>query len=139
MKFECDEQQDAPQGLDDIVIERSDGRFEYCQVKYTPNPQEHFLTWEWLTEKKSKCSRSNIKKWFDALKKIPSDKLVSAKLVANRIPDKSFSEALSGKTKVKIEAIAQNILGTLHDQLGDIQELRWFLIISIYATVIKIV
>lgn len=46
MKFECDDEADAPKGLDDIVAERSGGLVDLAQVKYTPNPAIHALSWE---------------------------------------------------------------------------------------------
>ncbi|WP_178969671.1 hypothetical protein [Neptunomonas phycophila] len=35
VKFECDNENEGPQGLDDIVIERSDGLVDLQQVKFT--------------------------------------------------------------------------------------------------------
>ena len=51
VKFECDDEAEAPTGLDDIVIERSDGLVDLKQVKFTPNPDAYPLCWEWLLEK----------------------------------------------------------------------------------------
>ncbi|WP_246886568.1 hypothetical protein [Pseudomonas chlororaphis] len=68
VKFECDVEADAPTALDDIVIERADGLQDLKQVKFTPNPDAHALSWDWLLEKSGKTerSRSMLKKWFDA-------------------------------------------------------------------------
>ena len=36
VKFECDDRAMGPQGLDDIVAQRPDGKLNYWQIKYTP-------------------------------------------------------------------------------------------------------
>jgi hypothetical protein len=46
VKFECDNEVEAPTALDDIVAERSDGLVDLQQVKFTPNPQAHLLCWD---------------------------------------------------------------------------------------------
>lgn len=48
VKFECDHENEAPQGLDDIVIERTDGLVDLLQIKFTPNPDKHLLSWKWM-------------------------------------------------------------------------------------------
>jgi hypothetical protein len=72
VKFECDVEADAPTGLDDIVVERTDGLHDLKQVKFTPNPNAHPLSWDWLLEKSGKTerSRSMFKKWFDAYRSL---------------------------------------------------------------------
>jgi hypothetical protein len=67
VKFECDDENEAPQGFDDIVIERSDGLIDLQQVKFTPDPDVHLLSWDWLLEKAGMTarSRSMLRKWFD--------------------------------------------------------------------------
>ena len=72
VKFECDVEADAPTGLDDIVVERTDGLHDLKQVKFTPNPDAHPLSWDWLLEKSGKTerSRSMFKKWFDAYRSL---------------------------------------------------------------------
>ncbi len=37
VKFECDNENEAPQALDDIVMERGDGLVDLQQIKFTPN------------------------------------------------------------------------------------------------------
>ena len=60
MKFECDDEADAPKGLDDIVAERTGGLVDLAQVKYTPNPAVHALSWEWMLEKSGKTAKSSV-------------------------------------------------------------------------------
>ncbi len=117
VKFECDVEEDAPQGLDDIVIERSDGKLDLQQVKFTPDPSKHLLSWEWLLEKSGKTSksRSMLRKWFDAYKKLESNRVGDISLITNRRPDAeiecclvngkiSFSKLVEpNRTKVIIE------------------------------------
>ena len=43
LKFECDDETEAPTGLDDIVVERSDDLVDLQQVKFTPNPDAYPL------------------------------------------------------------------------------------------------
>lgn len=45
VKFECDDEDVAPTGLDDIVTERPDKLVDLEQVKYTPNPAVNSLSW----------------------------------------------------------------------------------------------
>jgi hypothetical protein len=68
VKFECDDEAVAPTGLDDIVVERTDGLLDLQQVKFTPAPDAHPLCWDWMLEKTGKTarSRSMLRKWFDA-------------------------------------------------------------------------
>jgi Cdc6-like AAA superfamily ATPase len=126
VKFECDDQKDAPQSLDDIVIEKTDGRIEYIQVKHTPNPQKHFLTWEWLTEKKRENTKSNIQKWLNAFKQIPKGKLESAKLITNRIPDGCFAKILSEKSTITLDLIPQKLFDVIQEQLGESDAVKQF-------------
>ena len=52
VKFECDDEAVAPTGLDDIVAERPDDLVDLEQVKYTPNPAMHALSWAWMLEER---------------------------------------------------------------------------------------
>jgi hypothetical protein len=40
--------------LDDIVAARPDGSFEFTQVKFTVDPTEYSLDWDWLLAKRPK-------------------------------------------------------------------------------------
>lgn len=96
VKFECDDENEAPKGLDDIVIERSDGLIDLQQVKFTPDPDEHPLTWNWMFEKAGKTarSRSMLRKWFDAFKKLGPARIGKLMLITNRRPDAAIEACL---------------------------------------------
>ncbi|HDR8974580.1 ATP-binding protein [Burkholderia vietnamiensis] len=99
IRFECDEDAVAPQGLDDLVAERPDGRFDLWQVKFTPSPDKHALDWEWLLDKPGKAggrSRSNLRKWFDAFMAIEGSRVGEIRLVTNRVPDLLMEACLAG-------------------------------------------
>ncbi|CAJ0822598.1 hypothetical protein LMG19087_04896 [Ralstonia wenshanensis] len=99
IRFECDEETIAPQGLDDLVAERPDGRVDLWQVKFTPSPDKHALDWDWLLAKPGKPSgksRSNLRKWFDAFEAIEASRVGDLRLVTNRVPDSAMEACLSG-------------------------------------------
>ncbi|EGH8653314.1 hypothetical protein IFF03_005027, partial [Escherichia coli] len=89
VKFECDNENEAPQGLDDIVIERSDGFVDLQQIKFTPDSETHLLSWDWMLEKtgKTERSRSMLRKWFDAFKQLDPVRIGEISLITNRRPD----------------------------------------------------
>lgn len=96
VKFECDDETIAPMGLDDIVVERSDGPVDLQQVKFTPDPDAHLLSWDWLLEKTGKTarSRSMLRKWFDAFKKLDPKRIGEISLTTNRRPDAAIEACL---------------------------------------------
>ncbi|MBB5018043.1 hypothetical protein HNQ59_001328 [Chitinivorax tropicus] len=96
VRFECDDENVAPTGLDDIVIERSDGVIDLFQVKFTPNPDAHLLSWDWMLEKAGKTarSRSMLRKWFDAFKKLDTVRIGEISLITNRRPDAAIEACL---------------------------------------------
>jgi len=98
VKFECEDRTVGPQGLDDIVAERADGKLNYWQIKYTPpqSSKAYYLDWEWLTNKKN-APRSFIQKWAKAVNGIPSEKLGEARLITNRKPDRTLALCLDGE------------------------------------------
>ncbi len=121
--FEADEDE-APQGIDDIVCERTDGKIDYWQVKFTPTPQkdENRFTWKWLLAKSGKTerSRSILKKIGDAISSVPADQLGQVVLLSNKIPDRSMENCLNGKkidfSKIELETRVQIV-----QQLGSEQ------------------
>lgn len=98
VKFECDVEADAPTGLDDIVVERTDGLQDLKQVKFTPNPDAHPLSWDWLLEKSGKTerSRSMLRKWFDAYASLDAARIGELSLLTNRRPDSEIEACLAG-------------------------------------------
>jgi len=96
VKFECDDETIAPTGLDDIVVERSDGLVDLQQIKFTPNPDAHQLSWDWMLEKTGKTarSRSMLRKWFDAFRKLDPKRIGDISLTTNRRPDAAIEACL---------------------------------------------
>lgn len=120
--FEADENSNGtPKGIDDIVGERSDGTRDFWQVKFTPSPHKdtNRLSWDWLlsvsgsTEK----SRSILKKLYDAIVKVPPEKLGDVVLLTNKMPDRDIENCLSG-AKILFERIDVATKILIVNQLG---------------------
>ncbi len=121
VRFECDADEIAPQGLDDLVAERPDGKVDLWQVKFTPAEEKHLLDWEWLLErpgKKGGKSRSNLRKWFDALKQIESNRVGHVRLLTNRIPDSSLEACLAGGNRIDYTKAPAEIQHQVIEELG---------------------
>lgn len=127
VKFECDDEADAPKGLDDIVAERSDTSVDLMQVKFTPNPDAHPLSWEWLLEKTGKTarSRSMLRKWFDAQKRLDPARIGEISLVTNRWPDADFEICLKAG-KVLFAKVASSWREKVIAELGTEQDCEQF-------------
>lgn len=120
MKFECDDEADAPTGLDDTVAERSGGLVDLAQVKYTPNPAIHALSWEWMLEKSGKTakSRSMLRKWFGAFAVLDPARVGVISLKTNRRPDAEIEACLSGG-KIDFAKVPEPRRSALIAELGD--------------------
>jgi len=127
IKFECTDKEVAPQSLDDIVAIRSDGLVDYWQVKYTPNPAANLFTWEWLlhVDGTTTRARSNLRKWFDALKKIEDGKLGNAQLITNKIPDRDIEVCLSGGDRLDIFKATEDVQQRVETALGSRENADW--------------
>ncbi|PML61189.1 type IV secretion protein Rhs [Vibrio breoganii] len=127
VKFECDNDNEAPQGLDDIVIERTDGRFDLQQVKFTPRSDLHSLSWDWLLQKSGKTARSRsiLRKWFDAYKKIEPNRLGDISLITNRVPDAEV-EACLENGKISFTKIVEPNCSKVISELGGVAECEDF-------------
>lgn len=127
VKFECDVENDAPQGLDDIVIERSDGKLDLLQVKFTPNPNQNLLSWDWLLERSGKTdrSRSMVRKWFDAYKKLEVNRIGDISLITNRRPDAEIENCLIDG-KISFSKLAEPNRAKVISQLGNISDCEDF-------------
>ncbi|WP_193369333.1 hypothetical protein [Pelagibius marinus] len=91
---ELESEDESAEYLDDIVAARSDGSFEFIQVKFTVNPTEHRLDWQWLLAKRPNGT-SLLEKWarsLDAVSKLGP--VHSARLRTNRIPTQRFEACL---------------------------------------------
>lgn len=103
------------QALDDVVALRKDGAVEFVQVKFTVNPEEYVLDWEWLLAVTGKGS-SMLSKWMKSfLRAKVQGRVHRARLVTNRVPSEAFAACLDGRlvnlakvpeeTRLKVEAI----------------------------------
>ena len=104
--------------LDDVVAERTDGKFEYIQVKFTVDPDKYPLDWDWLLERTPRGT-SRLKKWADSLSDIVRNGsgIGSAQLRTNRQPDDEFKAALKGE-HISLSKIAEPRRGVIETELG---------------------
>ncbi|WP_192182868.1 NACHT domain-containing protein [Mesorhizobium amorphae] len=87
---------DAYGSLDDVIAARSDGTFEFTQVKFTVDAEKYYLDWDWLLAKKPNGT-SMISKWAKSLSRVRTlGPVRSCSLRTNRIPSDSFKAALDG-------------------------------------------
>ncbi|MCC3705552.1 ATP-binding protein [Rouxiella badensis] len=121
VKFECDDEAVAPTGLDDIVAERSNDLVDLQQVKFTPNPTKHLLSWTWMLERTGKTarSRSMLRKWFDAFVKLDSARVGELSLKTNRRPDADIEACLTDG-KIDLSKVPEprrlEVIGELGDE-----------------------
>lgn len=127
VKFECDEEADAPQALDDIVIVRSDGLTDLQQVKFTPNADKNLLCWDWMLDRSGKTerTRSMLKKWFDAYESLDSSKVGEISLITNRRPDASIEACLVGR-KIRFDQVSEDDQKKILAQIGSADACRKF-------------
>jgi hypothetical protein len=121
VRFECDDDAVAPQGLDDLVAERADARVDVWQVKFTPSPGEHLLDWGWLLTKPGKASgksRSNLRKWFDAFDAIEPARLGEVRLLTNRVPDLAMEKCLAGGLHIDYPLAPAEVVQQIEKELG---------------------
>lgn len=127
VRFECDDEAVAPTGLDDIVVERSDGLVDLQQVKFTPDPNLHLLCWKWMLEKTGKTarSRSMLRKWFDAFKALEPMRTGVLSLTTNRRPDADI-EACLDDGKISFAKIPEPRRSEIIAELGGEQDCQTF-------------
>lgn len=127
IRFECTDREVAPQSLDDIVAVRGDAKQDYWQVKYTPNPEKNALSWDWLlyVEGGTARARSNLRKWFDALKNIDEASLGTAQLVTNRRPDREIEDNLATSDKLHFDTASSDVRARLVAALGSKANVDW--------------
>lgn len=121
--FEADKDNNgAPQGIDDVICERTDGKVDYYQVKFTPSAykDENALSWDWLLKRSGKTdrSRSLLKKLYDAIDKVPPGKRGLVTLITNKLPNQEVESCITGdnfdysKIQPETQAIILQQLGT---------------------------
>lgn len=115
------DQDNTPQGVDDIVLERNDGKTDYIQVKFTPSPYKeiNYFSWDWLLKKTGTTdrSRSILNKIFDAVQEIDIEKRGTITLLTNKIPSKEIENCLNGDT-LNYDLIDDNTQTYIIEQLG---------------------
>lgn len=126
--FEAD-QEDTPQGIDDIVLKRNDGKIDYIQVKFTPSEHktENAFNWTWLLKVTGRTARSRsiLKKIYDAVQAVDDEKQGKIILITNKIPDREI-EACLIKEKFNYDLISPEAKALINEQLGSEQESRDF-------------
>lgn len=127
VKFECDDDTDAPKALDDIVVQRTDGLINLQQVKFTPNPDVHLLCWDWMLERTGTTSRSRsmLRKWFDAFKKLDPSRIGEISLTTNRRPDAAIEACLDGD-KISFAKIPESQRSDVITELGSVENCEEF-------------
>lgn len=127
VKFECDNENEAPQGLDDIVIERSSGLVDLQQIKFTPDPDKHLLSWGWMLEKtgKTERSRSMLRKWFDAFKKLDPARVGDISLTTNRRPDAAVEACLEAG-RISFAKIPEPLRSVVNSEIGSVEDCEAF-------------
>lgn len=123
VKFECDNENEAPQALDDIVMERGDGLVDLQQIKFTPNPDKHLLSWEWMLEKTGKTarSRSMLRKWYDAFKQLDPARIGEISLITNRRPDAVIEFCLEAD-RISFARIPEPQRSAVTSELGSVED-----------------
>jgi hypothetical protein len=128
--FEADrDENEAPEGIDDIVCERPDGVKDFWQVKFTPSPEKHEngLTWDWLLKISGKTakSRSILKKLFDAIAAVPDEKLGDVVLLTNKRPDRVMESCLC-EENINFTHIDTDTQSKIIHQLGSSEAAKLF-------------
>lgn len=125
--FECDDDAVAPTGLDDIVAERADGLVDLRQVKYTPSPELHPLSWDWMLEKSgtTERSRSMLRKWFDAYAKLDPSRMGEISLRTNRRPDACI-EACMEDGRISFAKVPESMRVKVIEAIGSEQKCEAF-------------
>ena len=120
--FEADKiDNEAPEGIDDIVCERIDGVKGFWQVKFTPSPHkdENRLSWGWLLKISGKTARSRsiLKKLYDAIASVPPESLGDVVLLTNKLPDRNMESCISG-SQIDFDRIDETVKNQVVSQLG---------------------
>lgn len=128
VKFESDDEADAPTGLDDLVAQRPDGTVDLWQVKFTPSSDKYALDWDWFLAKPKPPSkaRSNLKKWFDAFTSVDKNRLADVRLVTNRAPDLAMEACLKGGEFVDYTLAPKSTIAAIEAEVGGAEAAKAF-------------
>lgn len=125
VRFDADDE--APQGIDDIVCERPDGKIDFYQVKFTPNSAKdgNRLTWNFLLKRSGKTDRSRtiLQKLSNAIDAVSIERLGLVALYTNKRPDREFEKSLVNE-KIDVDLIDEEISKQIVNQLGSVDAAR---------------
>ncbi|RCI78364.1 hypothetical protein DNK03_14400 [Brucella anthropi] len=103
--------------LDDVVAKRMDGSVEYVQVKFTVDPTEYALDWDYLLSKKAKGT-SMLAKWAKSFARAKANGPVhSAQLKTNRIPSPDFAGCMNGP-RIDLAKVPTTTLALVEAECG---------------------
>lgn len=119
--------------LDDIVALRTEGSYEVKQVKFSVEPEDDPVDWEYLLAQRKGTNNSEIpsllQKWFSAYEKIRlGNTLHQASLVTNRIASMQIQNLLSSDGILDFEKSKdKDIIERINKQLGgDENKIKYF-------------
>ena len=117
---------DAFGALDDVIAARSDGTFEFTQVKFTVDAQTYHLDWDWLLAKKPKGT-SMLCKWAKSLANVRAlGPIHSCCLRTNRLPSDAFKAAMDG-LRIDLTRLDQPLKAQVEAECGGLVEATAFL------------
>jgi hypothetical protein len=123
VKLEADDSQFK--ALDDVVAERTDGTYEFVQVKFTVDSGRYELDWDWLLEKSTKGT-SMLAKWAKSFARVAAMGTIhSACLKTNRPPSSEFRKSLTG-SRVSLEKLDEDLRKSLEAECGGAAEAKLF-------------
>lgn len=107
----------SARSLDDVVAKRMDGSVEYTQVKFTVNPAEYPLDWDYLLTKKPNGT-SMLAKWASSFARAKENGVIhSAQLKTNRIPSPDFAACMNGTT-IDLSKVPASVLALVETECG---------------------
>ena len=111
--------------LDDVVAARTDGTFEFVQVKFTVDSDRYELDWPWLLAKTG-AGTSMLDKWSKSLARVAAMGPVhSACLKTNRPPSAEFAKCLNG-SRVVLDLLDEATRATVEAECGGSDAARDF-------------
>ena len=100
----------GPFFLDDIVIRKRDGTYEFYQLKYKVHPDTDEWTWKILCTPQNSSKDSLLKKWSGSLAKVKSaGKVSKAAFITNGKPSQDVKAYLTEKSKININAVKEQL------------------------------
>ena len=122
---ELESEEPEPATIDDVVAARTEGGFEYIQVKFTADPDKYLLDWDWLLERK-RHGTSRLKKWATSLSKLTKSGSVHlAQLRTNRRPDAEFENALD-LDRIRLSRLSAERRQVVEKELGSPEQAKAF-------------